>query len=308
MGIDLRNAAWAVGLANAARAPIPIISVGGLTAGGSGKTPVSAALARHLADTGSSAAVLTAGLDDEATLHSTWNPDIPVLGGRNRLELARQAMDHGATVALLDSGFQHVRLERDLDIVAISADYTGSKLRLPAGPFRERWEAVARADAVILVRRHATSAVVAHLAVAIQQSFPWVEIAEARIISSELRPVSDTAHQVETPSPGVAVAGVMWPESFFVTVKEFGLVPRHCLALPDHAVFDQHMIAKIADLAGSDGVVCTSKDVVKMIDALPDTVPLWHLEERVEWGTGGSRILDYVRQIARLGPNMQVVI
>ena len=308
MGMDLRSAAWAVGLASAARAPIPIISVGGLTAGGSGKTPISAALARHLADTGSSAAILTAGLEDEATLHSTWNPDIPVWGGRNRLELARQAMHHGATVALLDSGFQHLRLERDFDIVAISADYTGSRLRLPAGPFRERWEAVARADAVILVRRQATSAAVGYLAAAIQRSFPGVEIAEASIISSEFRPVSDMAHQIEMPSPGVAVAGVMWPESFFAAVKEFGLVPRHCLALPDHAVFDRHTIAKIADLAGSDGVVCTSKDAVKLIDVLPDTVPLWHLEERVEWGTGGSRILDYVRQVARLGSNMQAVI
>lgn len=297
---DLRNVAWSLGVTLPIRAPIPIISVGGLTVGGSGKTPISAALARHLADSGSRVAVLTAVPEDEAALHARWNPDIPVLTGRRRGDLARQASDRGATVAVMDSGFQHRSLERDLDIVAISADDAGNRLRLPAGPFRERWAEIGRADAVIVVRRQAASEASAHLARALSYAFPNLHIAMVRISASSLAPVSEAAHDVKMPAPNVATAGVMWPDHFFASVRRLGLQPKHCLSLSDHAVFDEQIVARIVELAGAGGVVCTGKDAVKLSSVLPITIPLWQVIEQVEWEEGGGRLLQAAARVAGL--------
>lgn len=301
MVVDVRNAAWTVGFAKPVRAPVPIISVGGLMIGGSGKTPITVALARHLADSGSRVAVLTAGLADETAVHGTRNPDIPVLSGRDKGQLANLAAQQGATVALVDSGFQHRRLERDLEIVAISADYSGNQFRLPAGPFRDRWAELWRADAVIVVRRHAPVEAVAHLATALSHSFPGIHIAHAWIVPASLSPVSEAAHDVDMPSPDLAVTGVMWPGAVFVAVTQLGLAPEHCLALPDHAILDQPTVARIVDLAGSGGVVCTGKDVVKLVAALPVSVPVWQIVDHLEWGQGGDELLRAVTHVAGMG-------
>ena len=303
MAVDLRNAAWTVGLAAPVRASVPIISLGGLTIGGSGKTPITSALARHLADSGSDVSILIADLADEKALHATQNPDIPVLSGRDRGELARLAVHQGATVVLLDSGFQHRRLQRDLDILVISADYSGNRARLPAGPYRERWAEIGRADSIILTRRQAPAEAVADLAAALSKSFPGVPVAEARIAPASLAPVTEAARKVDVPLPDLAVAGVMWPGSVFAAVKELGLAPKHWLTLPDHAVFDQGIVASIVELAGSGGVVCTGKDSVKLTSALPDSVPVWQIIEHVEWGRGRSELLRGVTRVARMGTN-----
>ncbi|MDH3298634.1 MAG: tetraacyldisaccharide 4'-kinase, partial [Gemmatimonadota bacterium] len=114
---DARNLAWSVGVFRPARCSAPVISIGGLSIGGSGKTPITAAVARHLADAGLDVAVLTAGFADELAVHAAINPDIPSIGGRDRARLAEAAVQQGSTVLLLDSGFQHRGLHRDLDIV-----------------------------------------------------------------------------------------------------------------------------------------------------------------------------------------------
>ena len=303
---DLRNVAWTVGVMRPVRAPIPVISIGDLTVGGTGKTPITAALARYLTDTGSSVAVLTAGNRDEMALHSAWNADIEVLGGRDRRVLATQVADEGASVALLDSGFQHRRLERDFDVVVISADYGGNRMRLPAGPFRERWSDLARADAVLVVRRGASREAACRLASDVSAAFPGTQMAEVRIIPVSLVPVSPSAHDVKDPSPGVAVAGIMWPEAFFAEVDRQGLKPAHRLVLADHAVFDRRTVATVVDLAGSGGVVCTGKDAVKLASLLPDGVPVWQIVERVEWETGAKNFLAEVVQVAGLGSNNRV--
>ncbi len=298
---DLRNAVFTLGLATSVRAPIPVISIGGLTVGGTGKTPITAALATHLTDSGSRVAVLTAGNADELALHGAWNSDIPVLGGRDRRALAERAADGGASVVLLDSGFQHRRLQRDFDIVALSADYGGNRSRLPAGPFRERWAAIARADTVVVVRRQATREDANRLVNAVLSAFPGLPVAEVRIIPVSLAPVSQAAHVVRQPSPGVAVAGIMWPGSFFAAVAQLGLKPAHRLTLADHAAYDERTVSTVVELAGPGGVVCTSKDAVKLASLLPDEMPVWQIEERVVWEKGGATLLAAVAHIAGLG-------
>jgi len=303
MGADLRNVAWTVGLAAPLRESVPIISIGGISIGGRGKAPVTASLARHLADSGSKVSILIADIADEKAVHATQNPDVPVFSGRDRGRLAGLAIHQGATVLLLDSGFQHRRLQRDLDILVISADYMGNRERLPAGPYRERWAEIGRADRIILTRRRAPSEAMDHLTAELSNAFPGVPIAEARIAPVSIAPVSEAAHRIDVPLPELAVAGVMWPGAVFAAVIELGLHPEHRLTMSDHAEFDQMTVARIVDLAGSGGVVCTGKDSVKLTGSLPESVPIWRIVEDVEWASGGSDLLHAATQVARMGAN-----
>ena len=104
---DLRHAAYDSGLIHSTNGGLPVVSVGGVTVGGSGKTPLSSAISAFLNSEGHSTAILTRGYEDELSLHTRWLPDASVRGHPNRLRLARRASEDGATVAILDDGFQH---------------------------------------------------------------------------------------------------------------------------------------------------------------------------------------------------------
>jgi len=301
LGVDCRNLAWTVGLMKPARCPVPVISVGGLAIGGSGKTPLTVAVARHLADAGSSVAVLTAGYADELAVHAAANPDIRVAGGRDRRTLAIEAAQAGSTVVVLDSGFQHRRLHRDLDIVAIFVDYRGNRRLLPAGPFRERWASLSRADAVVLVRRQAPPAAAGCLSGEIQGAFLGTHVATARIRPIGLEPLTEAAREVGTPDPQVAVAGIMWPGAFFGALGELGLSPGNRISLADHAPVNRSTRTAIVDQAGAGGVVCTGKDAAKLVASVPATVPIWSLLEQVSWEEGGDALLEAAVRTARLG-------
>lgn len=298
--VDLRNLLWEVGVFRAHRAPVPVVSIGGLSTGGSGKTPITAALARHIADAGGRVAVLTAGQEDELRLHAELNPDLPVLGGRWRIPLAHVAVREGARVLLLDSGFQHRRLHRDLEIVTCNVDQTGNRERLPAGPYRERFTALRRADAVILVRRVATRAQARELAEEVAGAAPRARTVEVILRPRALRAGNPAAARASLPEPAVAVAGVMWPESFFRWLSVMGVRPEHRFALRDHARYDERTVTEIAAAAGARGIVCTRKDAVRLVALVPENVPVWWLEEELAWGAGSPRLLAGVRRVAGL--------
>lgn len=296
--VDVRNLLWDAGVFRPTRVPVPVISLGGLSTGGSGKTPLTAALARHLADAGAAVAVLTPGQEDELRLHAELNPDLVVLGGRWRVPLARRAIAMGADVVLLDSGFQHRRLYRDLEIVTCNVDQAGNRERLPAGPYRERFEVLARADAVILMRRVAAAGRMEKLAEQIEALAPRARVVEAVLRPAGLRAGNAAAEGVAQPRPAAAVAGVMWPESFFRWLLEVGVTPEHRFALRDHARYDERTVDEIVSVAGRRGLVCTRKDAVRLVERVRAEVPIWWLEEDLVWGAGAERFLAGVRRVA----------
>lgn len=298
--VDLRNLLWDAGVFQPHRVPVPVVSIGGLSTGGSGKTPIVAALARHLADAGGRVAVLTAGQEDELLLHAQLNPDLPVLGGRWRIPLARAAARDGAEVLLLDSGFQHRRLYRDLEFVTCNVDHAGNRERLPAGPYRERFAALRRADAVILVRRVASRAQALALAEEVAGVAPRARTVEVSLRPGPLRAANPAAGRIEEPDPAAAVAGVMWPESFFRWLAIVDVHPEHRFALRDHARYDDRTVREIAVAAGARGLVCTRKDAVRLAELVPLAVPVWWLEEELVWGVGASRLLAGLRRVAGL--------
>jgi tetraacyldisaccharide 4'-kinase len=297
---DIRSGLWDAGVFQPVRLEVPVISVGGLTTGGSGKTPVTATLARHLADAGVRVAVVTPGQGDELRLHAEMNPDVPVSGGRWRSAPSRMAIADGADTVLLDSGFQHRRLHRDLDLVTCNVDQTAPRDRLPAGPYRERFTALRRADAVLLLRRAATGEQARALEEEVRGVAPQALVVHARFRADGLQPANAAATGRE-PDPAVAVAGIMWPETFFRWLPDAGVRPEHRIALPDHTRYDGRTSEHIAAAAGARGVVCTRKDAVRLAPALPADVPVWWLAESLEWGAAADLLLAGVRHLATGG-------
>jgi tetraacyldisaccharide 4'-kinase len=137
--VGARDILYDAGWLPARATPIPAVSVGNLTVGGTGKTPMAAWIARGLAARGARPAIVLRGYgDDEPLVHRVLNPEIPVVIGADRVDAVGRAAAGGATVAVLDDAFQHRRVQRAADIVLVSADrWTG---QVPPG------RAMARTD------------------------------------------------------------------------------------------------------------------------------------------------------------------
>lgn len=302
LGAALRNAAWEVGILRPARASVPVVSVGGLTVGGSGKTPLAAELARRMS-AGRTVGVVTHGFEDEIRLHRELNPAAVVAGGGERVEAVEAAARAGADVAVVDGGFQHRRLWRDADVVALSARSRTSRAhRLPAGPYREGWSALGRADAVVVVRRTGPEEGARRLALWLEAALPEAAVARCVLRPAGLRPANDAARAAAGPDPAVAVASIMYPDVFLDQLQDAGRRPGLEFVFPDHAEIDGSAARRVAEAAGDGGIVGTLKDVVKLRSTLPRRVPLWYLHERLRWEEGDGALLERMEQLVRPPP------
>ena len=294
-GAGLRNLLYDSGILARRRAPVPVVSVGGLTVGGSGKTPIAADVAARLCGLGVRTAIVTHGFADEMEVHRRLAPGAGVFGGRDRWRQAARAADDGAQIVILDSGFQHRRLHRDLDIVAIDEPVIRTRpWHLPAGPFREGISSLARADLVVVVRRAADpGGALEERPGPVEGVWPVLrELAElpdappfvsARIRPGPLVPANESARRVRQPQPSVAVAGVMWPDVFFAQARHAAPDLQQTVRLPDHARIDAALGRRLAAMAGEAGIACTLKDERKLLRVLGESVPIWYLPEEVVW-------------------------
>ena len=194
-GSMLRNALYDRDIFARVQGAIPVISVGNLTVGGTGKTPVSAWIAGDLLRRGATPAIVTRGYGgDESLVHAILNPGVPVIVATDRVAGVAAAAAGGATVAVLDDAFQHRRLRRAVDLVLLSAEDFGDAQRpLPAGPWREPLGALARASAAIVTRKVAADGAVAAVVRAIQGVAPALPIIVASLEPDALRNLRETA-------------------------------------------------------------------------------------------------------------------
>ena len=268
----------------------PVISVGNITTGGTGKTPLVEWIARTLANNGCTVAVLTRGYGrehpnervlvsdgqavfstpeqagDEAFLQATSLKGLAaVISDPNRIAAALDAIKHlHTTCFVLDDGFQHLRLARDLDIVTIDATkpWGGGRL-LPEGRLREPLSGLERADCIVITRVDQVTDLVS-----IQQKlreFTNCRIFTSRMNTRAVTALNDAATNIETPL-GV-FCGIGNPQSFFTHVKREGCEPVFKKALRDHQPYSQQLIDSIiyeAELAGSRSLLTTEKDAVKL--------------------------------------------
>ncbi len=245
-------------------APIPVISVGNLTVGGTGKTPLTAWMAGVLTEAGARPAILSRGYgQDELDLHRAWNPDVPVVVAPRRADGVEQAVGKGATVALLDDGFQHRALARDLDVVILAAEQPFPGAMLPRGPYREPPGALSRADLVVVTRKTATPARSRAVTDRIANLRPNLPVFEATLRPSAWTDLDGGAAPPPSHSP-LAVASIAEPETFRGLVQETTAEPVDLLTFRDHHPYTAEDVRDIQERAAGRVVVTTEKDAVKL--------------------------------------------
>jgi tetraacyldisaccharide 4'-kinase len=292
--IALRNFAYDRSWLPSERAPIPVVSIGNLSVGGTGKTPFARWIVDALLRRGARPAVLHGGYGaDEPALHRRWHADVPVEVGKDRVASAHAAAAQGATVAVLDDGFQHRRLERALDIVLLAAEeWRGNVRLLPAGPWREPLSALERADLIVVTRRSASRAEAVSVADTVRARIHGKAIAIAAI-----RPSGWTRarQDVSAPSePAVAVAAIARPDLFVTNATEAGARIVEVLSFPDHHAFTREDAERILSVASGRPILMTGKDAVKLVDPIAET-DVWILEQAVEIEAGAvvvEQLLD----------------
>lgn len=309
LGHDLRDLLYDAGILESRGMSIPVITIGGLTTGGSGKTPISAAVAGWLVEAGRRPAVVTGGIPDEAAVHRMLNPDLIVVDQRDRRQAVQRAIRSGAAIAVLDSGFQHRRVRSDLQVVCIDlrAATLPGRRRLPSGPFRDRWSALDRADAVVVVRREAGPDSPARTAEA-RALLAEIESAAAGVLGCSclirptgLRAANTAAEGLEPSGEAVAVAGVMWPDSFLDALEELGIEVANRFVFRDHEPYAPQRVDELRE-AATGGIVCTLKDAVKLGPLLADELPVWYLEEEAVWDSGETQLRRGVLRTAFIRP------
>lgn len=285
VAVRIRDLAYNKGLIRSQDAPIPVISVGNLTVGGTGKTPFCRKLVEDLRGRGTRPAVVHGGYGaDEPALHRLWNPDIPVTVGADRTRAIREAVEAGAEIAVLDDGFQHRRLARDLDLVLVAAETWDDRPRLlPRGPWREPPRALRRADAAVITRRTASQDEARRVGAVIQNRY-GVPTLGVRLEATRWRPVGGTTAPGPTGAV-VAVAALAEPEAFLDNARAAGADITDSALFRDHHEYTDAEIRDLIELADGRPLVTTEKDWVKLAASEPPSMG-WVLLQHavVEWG------------------------
>jgi tetraacyldisaccharide 4'-kinase len=298
----VRNRLYGAGVLRSEPLALPAISVGNLSVGGTGKTPVAAWLTRELTRRGLRPAVVLRGYgDDEPEVHATLNPGAIVVANPDRVAGTAAAAARGADVVVLDDAFQHRRARRDVDLVLVSADRWPARVRtLPVGPFRETLGALRRASMVIVTRKAASVHAAEEVARAIAAAAPAVPLGRAHLAPDALVDARSGAQAAMTTlagQPVLAVCGVGDPDAFATQLAGAGA--RVTLrAFPDHHPFSDGEIRALAAEASEMGgrAVCTLKDAVKLARRWPvDGPALSYVSQQVILEVGRDaldRLLD----------------
>jgi tetraacyldisaccharide 4'-kinase len=263
-----------------------VISVGNLSVGGTGKTPMVIWLAERLLAEGKRVAILSrgyrgsGGTSDEIELMKFRLQNRVVFGvGKNRFrEGQRIEAQHAVDVFLLDDGFQHLQLFRDLDILLIDATCSlGRESLLPAGNLREPSSAMGRANLLLFTRAEAAPG--AAEAIAKLQAYP-VFSATTRLLGFRRMGGDKTLLSVEGigSGPFFGFCGIGNPEAFFRDLEKWGLQVSGTRAFPDHHLYTQADVAKLArdmERAGAKAFLTTEKDAHNLNRNLPPELPVY---------------------------------
>lgn len=296
---DIRNRLYDTGILPSRRAHVPVVSIGNIEVGGTGKTPFTVALARELAGRGFRPAIVTRGykgrmkgvvhvspdhdfkdVGDEA-LFMAKTSGVPVIKSPDRFEGAEYAQrELHADLVLLDDGFQHRRCRRNLDIVLVSGDVSREEL-LPSGRLRESAESLKRADIIVRTKGSAGGGITAEL------------------VPSSLLDASGRMHGLSLLDGKrvLAVCGIARPDHFNETLQRLG-ARVDAFSFRDHHRYTLREIGKIrARAKGCDLIVTTEKDMVRLESSWLDAK--W-LALRVEMHvTGMETIIREIENIAK---------
>lgn len=311
----LRREAYARGLLKSERLGSPVISVGGLSMGGSMKTPAVIELALALASRGPAVGVLGHGYrgaaarplvisdgerplesveraGDEALLLAHELPGCPVVAGRDKVAAGRLLERRfGKRIVLVDSGFQHLRLFRDLNIVCVAEKDLADRV-LPAGLLRESPRSLRFADLVFTDRETDGPGVAALRAARPKDVFSLARTAFGFF------PLEGTGVEVDPPARAFAFCGIGWPERFAHDVAARGVPLAGKRFFRDHHPYtepDLTGLAAEARKSGAEAAVTTAKDAVR-IRAWPGPMPLLVMSARLDI----ERLPEVLKRIDRV--------
>jgi tetraacyldisaccharide 4'-kinase len=264
----LRRLLYRVGIFTTAYAGVPVVIVGNVVAGGSGKTPVVVALANHLMHRGLRVGVLSRGYGRSSTGCVEVHAQLPVSASGDEPALIKRATGLPVFVAsdraeaahallaaypdtqllLCDDGLQHYGLHRDIEIAVFDDRGVGNGWLLPAGPLRERWPQRLHDGIDMVVHTGAKPAFEGYTAG--RKLADYGIAADGRVVA--LRSLAGRRL--------TAMAGIAQPEAFFAMLRAAGLTLSDTISLPDHYDFRGFSLS-----AGNDStVLCTSKDAAKL--------------------------------------------
>jgi tetraacyldisaccharide 4'-kinase len=323
LGAAAHRGLYGWGVLRARRLPCRVISVGNLVVGGSAKTPCAAWLARELKHRGHPVAIASRGYGrrdrepvrvvsdgrlvhaplqaagDEPWVLAAHAPGVPVLVGRDRSVVGLRAVAaFSAGVLVLDDGFQHHRLARDVEIVLFDASGLGNGFALPRGPLREPARALATADAIGVIDGELPAADEA----LVRQLAPHALRFRARRVPVALRPLGGGAplhpHRLRGQTVGM-LCGLAQPQGFRRTLESLGasVVAERCF--PDHHAFRAGDLANLrSDPARPTRWVTTEKDAAKILPSFVSGVDVSVLAIELEVEEDEA-LLDWVESRLR---------
>ena len=296
MGMAMRTRAYRIGLLRQADVSLPVVAVGNLTVGGSGKTPICSWIARYYADQGLQVGIVLRGYGgDEAMVHRRLAEAAIVIENPDRVAGAHEAGANGADVIVLDDAFQRLDIVRDLNIALVSTESSRAvRWTLPAGPWREGLKALRRADIIVVTRKRADLHSAERMADRVARISRNRPVAIARLgVTGFTGLLSGEGVPVESLDGArvLAAAGIADPYTFASQCSEFGARVR-LLPLEDHHEFsDKDMDRMVQAGRRVDYVVVTEKDAVKLRAMWPGAAPeplVASLD--VDWEVGQTEI------------------
>ena len=301
--VNLKLTMYRWGWAKKERLGCYVISLGNVTVGGTGKTPTAQHLAREISDMGYRVAILNRGYrakwrgevgivsdgrtlkmdaetaGDEAFMLAKHLPNVPVLIGAQRAVTGRYAIEHfGAEVAILDDGYQHWQLERDMDILLVDAvNVFGNGYLLPRGTLREPLSHIDRADVCLMTKvDQAAPGAIAHIWETFRSYNQDGLILESIHQPRQFVRLSDWYEDIAAGGVPVtemegkkvlAVSAIGNPASFEQTLADLGIEMVESMRYPDHHDYGERDMAEVlyrAETLGVEAIVITEKDAVKV--------------------------------------------
>lgn len=297
--IQIRNFCYATGFIKQRKLPCQVISVGNIVAGGTGKTPAVAAIAKLFQNEGKTVALLLSGYKgknsdevtfvsdgekqlctreecgDEAEMLTQQLVNIPIVVGKQRYQSGKAALNRfKCDLLILDDGFQHRKLSRDLDILTIDATQPfGTGVMLPIGTLREPKSAIQRADIILLTRTDAENTNIDELKTELKRLAENTPILGSIHKPTALYKLSQPGEKSFIPIDSLtgkrllAVCGIGNPMAFVITLQAYNPDTVELIDFPDHHAYtetDLQQITQRYELYESDLVVTTQKDEQKL--------------------------------------------
>jgi tetraacyldisaccharide 4'-kinase len=295
----LRAALYRIGIFRTKRLAGTVISVGNLTVGGTGKTPTVLWIAEKLCSEGHRSAILTRGYrgaaqadasgvpqsDEVALLRERLGAEVQLGVGKDRYRSGKTLEHHGVRWFILDDGFQHLKLHRDINIVLLdSSDPFGGGFLLPAGRLREPRGALRRADIVVVTRSNRSPAVEAMVRrfTPVPIFYAWTELSAVLRAPSLSVPMPADCNDAKF----FAFCGIGNSSAFFADLRRWGFNLVGERSFRDHhrySAADTADLDRAAAAAGADAFLCTEKDVFNLRASAPQNMPVYACRIRLNF-------------------------